>query len=258
MTGILTFDACFPDSIVGFIPGPMATTEYVMYAIRLLQYQLEALTPQAAQKNINLQVLRTLQIPFPDLNAQQTFSKHVDHIRQFFINSQESKRDLDWFFDSLQMASFSGDLTAVWRESHRRELEVAANTRAAALGRVPGEATVSELLPVKRARLSQPDRDWLLNQLSKGQGTVWEALQMWPGTLIHAEEIDEFRLQCFSNGSLDNTNAYVLRALDQLAGLGLVVKVSVPNQQSEYVTGYRSLREDELSHVADGQSLAES
>jgi hypothetical protein len=56
---------------------------------------------------------------------------------------------------------------------------------------------------------------------------------------------------------LDNTNAYILRALDQLAGLGLVVKVSVPNQQGEYVTDYRSLREDELSHIADGQSLAE-
>jgi predicted transcriptional regulator len=81
---------------------------------------------------------------------------------------------------------------------------------------------------------------------------------MWPGTLIPAEEIDEFRLQCFSNGSLDNTDTYIPRALDQLAGLGLVVKVRGPNQQGEYVTGYRSLREEELSHIADGQSLSES
>ena len=59
-TGILTFDACFPDSIVGFLPGPDVTIEYVMYAIGLFQYHLEAQAPQAAQKNINLQVLRTL------------------------------------------------------------------------------------------------------------------------------------------------------------------------------------------------------
>jgi type I restriction enzyme, S subunit len=49
-TGILTFAACFPDSVVGFLPGPEVTTEYVMYAIRLLQHRLEAQAPQAAQK----------------------------------------------------------------------------------------------------------------------------------------------------------------------------------------------------------------
>jgi predicted transcriptional regulator len=87
---------------------------------------------------------------------------------------------------------------------------------------------------------------------------VWKALQKCTGTLIPAEEIDEFRVQCFSNGSLDNTNAYILRALDQLAALGLVVKVSMPNQQGEYVTGYRGLREDELSHIADRQVLVET
>jgi hypothetical protein len=125
------------------------------------------------------------------------------------------------------------------------------------LGQASGEATILELPPIKRPWLFQLDRDWLLNQLSKRQGVVWKALQMWPGALIPAEEIDEFRLQCFSNGSLDNTNAYILRALDHLAGLGLVVKVSVPNQQGEYVTRYRSLREEELSHIADSQLLAE-
>jgi hypothetical protein len=158
----------------------------------------------------------------------------------------------------LQTESFSGDLTAVWRALHHRELEANARSRDAALARAAGEATALELPPIERAWLSQPDRDWLLNQLSKGQGAVLEALQIWPGTLIPAEELDEFRVQCFSNGSLDNANASILRALDQLAGLGLVVKVSMPNQQGEYVTGYRRLREDELSHLTDGQALAET
>ena len=220
-----------------------------MYAISLLQHQLEARAPQAAQKNINLQVLRTLQIPLPDFITQKDFSKRVDHIRQYLLNSQESKENLDWFFDTLQTESFSGDLTTVWRALHRRELEATARSRDAALGRAAGEATVSGLPPIKRAWLSQPDRDWLLNQLSKEQRAVWEAMRKWHGTLIPAEELDEFRVQCFSNGPLDNPNAYILRALDQLAGLGLVAKVNVPNQQGEYVTGYRSLREDELSHI---------
>jgi hypothetical protein len=134
-------------------------------------------------------------MPLPDFVAQKDFSKHVDHIRQYLFNSQELEKNLDSFFDTLQTESFSGDLTAVWRASHRRDLEANARSRDAALARAAGEATVLELPPIKRTWISQPERDWLLNQLSKEQGAVWEALQMWPGILIPAEEIDEFRVQ---------------------------------------------------------------
>jgi type I restriction enzyme S subunit len=98
----------------------------------------------------------------------------------------------------------------------------------------------------------------LKNQLGQIQGFVWEAFQEWRGTLIPSEDLEEFRSRCFQIEHLENANDHILRALDQLAGLGLIAKISVPNQQGEYVTGYRSLREDELSHPLDLQSLSES
>ena len=61
-TGILEFDACFPDSIVGFHPDPYVTTEYVQSWLWFLQPVLENSAPQAAQKNIN------------PLNTSYTFS----------------------------------------------------------------------------------------------------------------------------------------------------------------------------------------
>jgi hypothetical protein len=221
--------------------------------------QVQALATGSAgsMPNIPKSRLLKLRLESPPRELQQDFASRMRAIHRLSEDFLEPSRLLDNNFSSLQQRAFSGDLTSVWRNSHRRELETAVRARDVALGRAACAATILELPPIKRTWLSQPDRDWLLNQLSKGQGTVWEALQMWPGTLIPAEDIDEFRLQYFSNGSLGNTNVSILRALDQLAGLGLVVKVSVPNQQGEYVSGYRSLRENELSHIADGQFLVE-
>ena len=100
-----------------------------------------------------------------------------------FLIHKSWRKNLDSFFNTLQTESFSGDLSAVWRALHRRELEANARSRDAALARAAGEATVLELPPIKRTWISQPDRDWLLNQLNKEQWAVWETLQTWAGTL---------------------------------------------------------------------------
>ncbi len=70
-TGLLTFDSCFPDSVVGFIAhdGPTAT-RWVELVLRSMQGRLERLAPATAQKNINLAVLRTLEIPYPEVTYQ--------------------------------------------------------------------------------------------------------------------------------------------------------------------------------------------
>ena len=50
-TGVLEFDACFPDSVVGFQPGPRVTTEYVQFLLGHLQSGLERV-PRAAQVEV--------------------------------------------------------------------------------------------------------------------------------------------------------------------------------------------------------------
>lgn len=64
-TGILTFEACFPDSVVGFRADDPATVEYVRVWLSFLQKALEDSAPESAQKNINLAILRGLNIPLP-------------------------------------------------------------------------------------------------------------------------------------------------------------------------------------------------
>ncbi|MBU3017985.1 restriction endonuclease subunit S [Paraglaciecola agarilytica] len=68
-TGILGFDACFPDSVVGFTPFEQSmNVKYFEYFIRTAKSNLEAYAPATAQKNINLEILGQLLVPLPPLN----------------------------------------------------------------------------------------------------------------------------------------------------------------------------------------------
>lgn len=79
-TGLLEFDACFPDSVVGFLPSEQIGTAYVQAWLGFLQPTLEANAPQAAQKNINLEILRNLLIPLPPLALQETFKQRCNDV----------------------------------------------------------------------------------------------------------------------------------------------------------------------------------
>ncbi len=87
-TGVLDFDACFPDSVVGFVPGETVFTSYIQGWLSFLQPTLEASAPQAAQKNINLEILRSLPVPVPPLPLQGKFDRHCEQLSA--VQSQQA------------------------------------------------------------------------------------------------------------------------------------------------------------------------
>src|SRR5690554_387579 len=100
-TGILTFPACFPDSVVGFIPNKHVTVEYVQHWLGFLQKNLDANAPQAAQKNINLEILRGLSIPVPPKSKQEKFSEIVSCILATERKISTSENMVSEAFESL-------------------------------------------------------------------------------------------------------------------------------------------------------------
>ncbi len=80
-TGIIEFDACFPDSIVGFTPNETVTVEYIQSALDLMQNRIEENAPMAAQRNINLRTLSALKIPVPSIPLQRRFTEIVKSAR---------------------------------------------------------------------------------------------------------------------------------------------------------------------------------
>lgn len=108
-TGVLEFDACFPDSVVGFLPDKrQVKTEYVQAWLAFLQPTLEANAPQAAQKNINLEILRKLPIPAPPIDLQEVFDQRCKNI--FSIQTQQAAATLkaEQTFNALLSQLFCG------------------------------------------------------------------------------------------------------------------------------------------------------
>lgn len=71
-TAILKFEACFPDSIVGFIPNPEAADlHFVKYSLDLLKDRFLAVSRGATQDNLSLDKLLSFPIPTPPLPVQK-------------------------------------------------------------------------------------------------------------------------------------------------------------------------------------------
>ena len=106
-TGILTFDACFPDSVVGFLPNAQVTTEYVRFWLSFLQKILEDKAPESAQKNINLAILKSLEIPVPDIEKQRLFSKICADYYVISDKLELQASQADMLFQSLSQQFFN-------------------------------------------------------------------------------------------------------------------------------------------------------
>lgn len=80
-TGILGFDACFPDSVVGFIPfDEKIEVHYFEYFMRTAKSHLEDFAPSTAQKNINLDILSQLLIPLPPVREITRIVDRIDNL----------------------------------------------------------------------------------------------------------------------------------------------------------------------------------
>lgn len=110
---ILTFKACFPDSIVGFQANhDIAEILYMYFVFSFLQSILEENAPAVAQKNINLQILSQVKIPLPPLSLQQSFAAKVSAIEEQKRFISQSIKDvesllaqrMDQYFSSLPVS----------------------------------------------------------------------------------------------------------------------------------------------------------
>ena len=110
-TAILNFDACFPDSVVGFTSFPEESHPiYVHYLFKFFQRILEKNAPQAAQKNINLQILRNLPVPKPHIREQDTFVKLVQKVESLKTKYEACLQELENLYGSLAQRAFRGEL----------------------------------------------------------------------------------------------------------------------------------------------------
>ena len=110
-SGILGFDACFPDSVVGFIPAPpIPSVRYFEYFIRTAKEHLEQFAPSTAQKNINLGILEQVWIPIPPLAEQRRIVAKVDELMAL-VDALETQLDTARTTATALLAAALAELT---------------------------------------------------------------------------------------------------------------------------------------------------
>jgi type I restriction enzyme S subunit len=105
-TAILGFNACFPDSIVGFIANDLTNNIFVHYWFGFFQKILELQAPESAQKNINLKILRELDVIVPPIQLQNRFADYVSKALEQKLSIKKAFDETQYLFDSLMSLHF--------------------------------------------------------------------------------------------------------------------------------------------------------
>jgi type I restriction enzyme S subunit len=254
------------------LPEFLATYLHFLWAAGYARNRAKRWVSQAA---IDVPTLMKFKVLLPPLAEQQHI---VDLLRQVdgrvFADAIDQGTRLQ---SALITEALSGRLTAAWREQHAQALTEAARERDTRLGVPAPKVTVqfTEHAPAeRRTDLARPRRQALIEQLSSFQHEVWNTLRFeWRGAVLADDPaaFEEFctspqtawRLEGFAAGREE-----VRRALEQLAAMGLIRKMSLPRLdpntgRTEYLTAFRPLREaedgtraEEDTALADAERLA--
>jgi hypothetical protein len=82
-TGILDFDACFPDSVIGVVANPEeANVDYVEYLLQSFKVHIQAMGKGSAQANINMGTFENERFPFPAVSEQKQIVEKLNSLRE--------------------------------------------------------------------------------------------------------------------------------------------------------------------------------
>lgn len=111
---ILSYDCCFPDSVVGFTPYKDVESKYIYYMMSELQKEIEANAPATAQKNINLKILNDIDVIIPTVVEQKKIVTILDDLfdkkRQVQEKAGQVAKTIDIMKKSILARVFRGGL----------------------------------------------------------------------------------------------------------------------------------------------------
>jgi type I restriction enzyme, S subunit len=115
-SAVLSYPACFPDSVVGLNPDEsLCSPEFIEFFIRTAKGDLERFAPSTAQKNINLEILMEVAVPLPPPEESKEITRLLNelmdvvfHIEETVAGLIEQINELD---QSILAKAFRGELT---------------------------------------------------------------------------------------------------------------------------------------------------
>jgi type I restriction enzyme, S subunit len=230
-TAILTFDACFPDSVVGFTPNRGVSVEFVRWWLLGYQKKLEIQAPQGAQKNINLEVLRAIQIPVPPEDLQLDFQAAIQNLLEQADAAKAGARSFAALSASLSAHAFSGQLTADWRELHQNQLVLEARDRDATLKDTGAAISRPHLSTMQEEidALLRDRTDGIYSELNREQRLLLRDIGRMNEHYFSAKTLSDY----VQEASLHRNPQTIEGHLAVLSARGLIVPVSREEQAED-------------------------
>jgi type I restriction enzyme S subunit len=101
-TAILKIDACFPDSIVGFIADPLKTdVRFIKYYIDTIKIQMQSISRGTTQDNLSVDKLLSFDILTPPLPTQQKIAAILSNYDDLIENNTRRIKILEEMAQTL-------------------------------------------------------------------------------------------------------------------------------------------------------------
>lgn len=221
-TGILTFPACFPDSIIGFIADKKQCDVYfIEYLFRLLKKRIQAQANGSVQDNINLQTLERIIFPVPEIRIQKNISNFLKKLDDKIILNKETNQTLEqmsqtlfksWFVDFDPVIDNALDAGNPIPEALQSRSEVRQKVRNSADFK-PLSTDIRALFPAEfeETELGYVPKSWVTNRLEN-------ILELAYGKALKKTERTNGDYPVYGSGGVDGThNEYLIK------GPGIIV-----------------------------------
>jgi type I restriction enzyme S subunit len=114
-TGVLTFDACFPDSVIGIVVNEkLAQRDFVEYLLQSFKTRIQALGKGSAQANINMGTFENELFPFPKVEEQKVIVQKLNALseesKKLVVIYEQKIKDLEELKKSVLQKAFNGNL----------------------------------------------------------------------------------------------------------------------------------------------------
>ena len=114
---ILSFDACFPDSILGFIPNEdKADLDFIYYTLTHFQRELKHIGEGSVQDNINLGTFQDILFPIPPLPEQKAIASVLSSLDDKIDLLHRQNKTLETMAETLFRQWFVEEAREDWEE----------------------------------------------------------------------------------------------------------------------------------------------
>jgi type I restriction enzyme S subunit len=120
---ILGMDACFPDSVLGFIPNKKkCNLDFAFYTLKYFQKELQQMGDGSVQDNINLGTFTQIKFPFPPLPEQTAIATILSSLDDKIDLLNRQNKSLEQLAETLFRQWFVEEAEENWEESCLSEI----------------------------------------------------------------------------------------------------------------------------------------